>query len=980
MKIDSFDPTIRTDASRISSSDERRSYNAVEGAHVKYKVDKMLHIKEYQGKEAVADNQLPIFSMEEIIVMTESIMEPSFTAQTNRPPTPYPLVIQTQQPPILTPAMTTSSLQKQNLPNFATLFGLDYRRNVKRTTSQTQTNKTICMNRSSSIPGIQFLDSIDEGMKKIIKEQVKQEVYKITPKIEKLVTDQLEFEVLVRSSKEANTSPAVAQIFTELELKNILIDKMEAKQPINRPRDGADDDQEPSAGTDRGSRRRRSGKEPASIQCSQRRDDDVFYKFKEGDFHRLRIQDIEDMLLLLVQGKVTNLNVEERIAFNVSLRSFQRSVSSRGRVEDLQLGVESYQEAVRLRFSDPMIQPEPEGSTQGYPLDSVEVLRLFKMVVEVPDSSWLTRSITTCSYPTETNINDIMQLSVMSSTSSAVTYTSVYIDSEPGRVFWGADEELSDGGPEEPQTPPVPQDEDEREPMIIQPHDPDYMPEPIYPVYIPKLRVNTVRYLLINRLGKSSTAESKEIIDFLNANQIHYALTVNPTIYTSCIEQFWATAKAKTINCERQLQTLVDKKKVIITETSIKSDLYLEDAGGIDCLPTTTIFEELARMGAKTTAWNEFSSTMASAIICLSTNQKFNLSKYIFDDMVKHIEGGVKFFMYPRFVQVFLNKQLGDMSHHKKIYVNPSYTKKIFANMKREGKDFSSRVTPLFASMMVQANQEEGVDLGVPINSQQTPFTTQPSSSRPQKKQSRRKQRKETEVPHNETHHDDSVPIPSNDPLLSGEDRMQLTELMILCTNLQKQVLDLETAKDAQSKEIVGLKKRDAEVSSVDGNPGEISWDVFDEAKMFDTDDLNGVEVDCGFDSVTTAGKGVTTAIDELTLAKILLKSKQLNLKIKQHQLHQALQPSKTKDKGKAIMIEPEVPLKKKDQVALDEEMARNLEAELQAELIEEEKMARKKEEEANIALIESMENTQAMMEADRLLAERLLNKRAKWS
>ncbi|GKB88903.1 retrovirus-related pol polyprotein from transposon TNT 1-94 [Tanacetum coccineum] len=155
-----------------------------------------------------------------------------------------------------------------------------------------------------------------------------------------------------------------------------------------------------------------------------------------------------------------------------------------------------------------------------------------------------------------------------------------------------------------------------------------------------------------------------EIIDFLNANQIHYALTVNPTIYTSCIEQFWATAKANTVNGERQLQALVDKKRVIITESSIRSDLHLEDAGGIDCLPTATIFEELARMGyekpsqrltfykaffspqwkflihtitqclsAKSTAWNEFSSTMASAIICLATNQKFNLSKYIFDAM-----------------------------------------------------------------------------------------------------------------------------------------------------------------------------------------------------------------------------------------------------------------------------------------------------------------------------------------------------------
>ncbi|GKF04743.1 hypothetical protein Tco_0035411, partial [Tanacetum coccineum] len=74
---------------------------------------------------------------------------------------------------------------------------------------------------------------------------------------------------------------------------------------------------------------------------------------------------------------------------------------------------------------------------------------------------------------------------VMSSASSAVTYTSVYTNSEPGRVFCGADEEISDGGLEDPQTPPVPQDEDEREPMFVQAHDPDYVPEPVYPEYIP---------------------------------------------------------------------------------------------------------------------------------------------------------------------------------------------------------------------------------------------------------------------------------------------------------------------------------------------------------------------------------------------------------------------------------------------------------------------------------------------------------------
>ncbi|GKC25919.1 hypothetical protein Tco_1028069 [Tanacetum coccineum] len=140
----------------------------------------------------------------------------------------------------------------------------------------------------------------------------------------------------------------------------------------------------------------------------------------------------------------------------------------------------------------------------------------------------------------------------------------------------------------------------------------------------------------------------EEIIDFLNASYVQYALTVNPTIYTTCIEQFWASAKAKIVNGERQIQALVDKKKVIITETSIRSDLKLDDAEGIDCLPTASIFAELERMGAKTTAWNEFSSTMASAIICLATNQTFNFSKYIFDNMVKHLEGGVKFLMYPR--------------------------------------------------------------------------------------------------------------------------------------------------------------------------------------------------------------------------------------------------------------------------------------------------------------------------------------------
>nr|GEU71260.1 hypothetical protein [Tanacetum cinerariifolium] len=82
------------------------------------------------------------------------------------------------------------------------------------------------------------------------------------------------------------------------------------------------------------------------------RDDDKLYKFKEGDFKRLRIQDIEDMLLLLVLGKLTNLTVEEHFAFKVSLRMFMRSIVIQRHVENLQLGIESYQKKLNLTKPD----------------------------------------------------------------------------------------------------------------------------------------------------------------------------------------------------------------------------------------------------------------------------------------------------------------------------------------------------------------------------------------------------------------------------------------------------------------------------------------------------------------------------------------------------------------------------------------------------------------------------------------------------
>ncbi|GKC89008.1 hypothetical protein Tco_1149657 [Tanacetum coccineum] len=165
---------------------------------------------------------------------------------------------------------------------------------------------------------------------------------------------------------------------------------------------------------------------------------------------------------------------------------------------------------------------------------------------------------------------------------------------------------------------------------------------------------------------------------------------------------------AKTVNEEVQLQVLVDGKKIIITESTVRRDLQLEDVDGIDCLSNATFFEQLTLMGSKTTAWNEFSSTMASAIICLATNQKFNFSKYIFESMVKNLDNAGKFLMYLRFVQVFLDKQVDGMASHKRIYIAPSHTKKIFRNMRRVGKGFSGREIPLFQTMVVQDQAEMG--------------------------------------------------------------------------------------------------------------------------------------------------------------------------------------------------------------------------------------------------------------------------------
>nr|GEW54553.1 retrotransposon protein, putative, Ty1-copia subclass [Tanacetum cinerariifolium] len=103
---------------------------------------------------------------------------------------------------------------------------------------------------------------------------------------------------------------------------------------------------------------------------------------------------------------------------------------------------------------------------------------------------------------------------------------------------------------------------------------------------------------MVAYLTKSDASEGfNQVIDFLNGSYIKYALTVNPNIYVSYIKQFWNIVTIKQVNDVTRLQALVDKKKVMVTEAVIREVLQLDDAEGVDCLPNEEIFTELARMG-----------------------------------------------------------------------------------------------------------------------------------------------------------------------------------------------------------------------------------------------------------------------------------------------------------------------------------------------------------------------------------------------
>ncbi|GJY20441.1 hypothetical protein Tco_0393007, partial [Tanacetum coccineum] len=254
-------------------------------------------------------------------------------------------------------------------------------------------------------------------------------------------------------------------------------------------------------------------------------------------------------------------------------------------------------------------------------------------------------------------------------------------------------------------------------------------------------------------LNKSEGSEDfYQIVDFLHTSHIKFALTKNPTIYTSLIQLFWQTASTNTLeNGEVEINASIDGQVKTITEASLRRHLKLEDSDGITSLPNTEIFEQLALMGyasdsdkltfqkghfspqwrflihtilhclsPKKTAWEQFSSNIATAIIYLATNRTSNFSKMIFKGMVKNLDSRSKFLMYPRFIQILLNKHQRLLLPHKRTYVAPTLTQKLFSNMKRASKGYSGFPTQTqvadeaaFTSVDVDAGGAATTDIGL---------------------------------------------------------------------------------------------------------------------------------------------------------------------------------------------------------------------------------------------------------------------------
>ncbi|GKB80512.1 hypothetical protein Tco_0947407, partial [Tanacetum coccineum] len=276
-------------------------------------VTNMLNPSPDSGIDLIFNLNTKATSLVDVLITT--IAEPPLLSATTLPPTPTPLITHLQQTPVPTQATVPSS-SLQDLPNFGSLFRFDHRpKTLENNFSEfNQMNQFAAA--VSLIPNIvdTYLDNkINEAVKTTV--QLQSDRLRDEAQAKNNVNEQLEAEVLTRSSNESKTSHAVAANLSELELKKILIDKMESNKSIHRSdeqnnlykalvdayesdklildtygdnvsfkrrRDDKDKDEETSVGSNQGSKGRRAGKEPESTSAPKEKISKTTGKSTEG--------------------------------------------------------------------------------------------------------------------------------------------------------------------------------------------------------------------------------------------------------------------------------------------------------------------------------------------------------------------------------------------------------------------------------------------------------------------------------------------------------------------------------------------------------------------------------------------------------------------------------------------------------------------------------------------------------------------------
>nr|GEY58106.1 hypothetical protein [Tanacetum cinerariifolium] len=344
-----------------------------------------------------------------------------------------------------------------------------------------------------------------------------------------------------------------------------------------------------------------------------------------------------------------------------------------------------------------------------------------------------------------------------------------------------------------------------------------------------------------------------------------------------------------------------------LPKATIRDALRLDDAEGVDCLPNEEIFAELAR-------------------------RKFNFSKYIFESLVRNVDSNSKFYMYPRFIQLIIQKQLGDLSTHTTTYTSPALTQKVFSNMRRVGKGFSGVETPLFEGMLVAGELKEQGD-----REKQEALDDCAALAR--------------RVHHLEY---DKVAQALEIPKMKRKVKQleRGNKVKVLKLRRLKKVVSSQRIESSDDTDMEDASNQGRMIDELDRNEGVALMDdegaekKAKEAQVVGDDQVKGRQAEIYQIDIDHASKvlsmqedkpEVQEVVDVVTTAKLITEfvtAASTTIAAPEPQVPAAtITAALSKEKGKGIMVEVPKPMKKKQQVEMDEDYSRKLRKELNKDI-----------------------------------------------